>query len=272
MRYSNRELWISLIAIMFITVTYLLVVAIFRQIPGASNFYGHSMGILGFVLMLATETLYTMRKRSRSAHWGRMSAWLQFHIFTGLVGPYLVLLHSSWKFNGLAGVVMLLTVLIVASGFIGRYIYTAIPRSVDGVEIEAETLERDIEKANDELNHWLAGRPESMRALARRLAVAPKIGHTGLGAIFGRSIIEQAARLRWSKEWRGMDPAGRAQADQLEQLLQRQARLQRQLASLALARRLLGLWHTIHIPIGLSLFVAAFIHIVAAVYYATLLR
>ena len=69
-----------------------------------------------------------------------------------------------------------------------------------------------------------------------------------------------------------MDPAGRAQADQLEQLLQRQARLQRQLASLALARRLLGLWHTIHIPIGLSLFVAAFIHIVAAVYYATLLR
>ena len=41
---------------------------------------------------------------------------------------------------------------------------------------------------------------------------------------------------------------------------------------LALARRLLGLWYTIHIPIGLSLFVAAFIHIVAAVYYATLLR
>jgi hypothetical protein len=34
----------------------------------------------------------------------------------------------------------------------------------------------------------------------------------------------------------------------------------------------MALWHTIHIPIGMVLFTAAFIHIVAAVYYASLLR
>ena len=49
-----------------------------------------------------------------------MSDWLAFHIFTGLVGPFMVLLHSSWKFQGLAGVVMLKTLMVLLSGFIGR--------------------------------------------------------------------------------------------------------------------------------------------------------
>ncbi|MBU4034462.1 MAG: hypothetical protein KKG34_06645, partial [Proteobacteria bacterium] len=35
------------------------------------------------------------------------------HIFTGIVGPFMVLLHSSWQFNGLAGVTLLLTGVIV---------------------------------------------------------------------------------------------------------------------------------------------------------------
>jgi cytochrome b561 len=102
----------------------------------------------------------------------------------GLVGPFMVLLHSSWKFNGLAGVSMLLTVIIVISGFIGRYIFTRIPRTMEGLEIEG-TLSQEALKQ---------------------------------------------------------------------------------------ARRLMALWHTIHIPIGMALFVTAFFHILAALYYATLLK
>jgi hypothetical protein len=48
--------------------------------------------------------------------------------------------------------------------------------------------------------------------------------------------------------------------------------LRRSLNSLATARRLLAVWHTVHIPLGMALFVAAFVHIGAALYYATLLR
>jgi hypothetical protein len=45
----------------------------------------------------------------------------------------------------------------------------------------------------------------------------------------------------------------------------------RQMASLAAVRHMLSIWHTVHIPIGLTLFLAAFVHIVAAIYFATLL-
>jgi hypothetical protein len=178
------EIWLAFVAAILITGLYALVVLFTREIPAASDVFGHGLGILGFLLMLMTETLYSLRKRMRTVRFGRMSMWLKFHIFTGLVGPYMVLLHTSWKFNGLAGVTTLLTVVIVISGFVGRYIYTRIPRTAEGVVIE-----------------------------------------------------------------------GSLSAEALKH-----------------ARRLLALWHTVHIPIGMALFTAAFVHIGAALYYATFLK
>lgn len=180
----GRELWLAALTAIFITVIYGWVVYSTREIPAAGDAFGHALGIFGFILMLMTETLYSLRKRSRSARWGRMARWLEFHIYTGLVGPYMVLLHSSWKYNGLAGITMLFTVIIVISGFIGRYIYTRVPRTLDGTIIEGQASE---------------------------------------------AVLRQA-------------------------------------------RRLMALWHTIHIPIGVALFVSAFIHIGAALYYASFLK
>jgi len=181
---GNRELWLAFLAMLLITGLYGLVMLFTREIPPASELFGHGIGIVGFMMMLMTETLYSLRKRSRSVRWGRMSAWLQFHIFTGLVGPYMVLLHTSWKFNGIAGITTLFTVIIVVSGFIGRYIFTRIPRTLDGLEIEG-TLSQEALKQT---------------------------------------------------------------------------------------RRLMALWHAIHIPIGMVLFISAFVHIGAALYYATFLK
>jgi len=181
---GNRELWAAFLVMLLFTGIYALVIALTRGIPPASELFGHGIGIIGFIFMLMTETLYSFRKRSRTVRWGRMSTWLQLHIFTGLVGPYMVLLHTSWKFNGIAGATTLLTIIIVFSGFIGRYIFTRIPRTLDGLEIEG-TLSQEALKQ---------------------------------------------------------------------------------------ARRLMALWHTVHIPIGMALFISAFVHIGAALYYATFLK
>ncbi len=270
---SNRELWLSFTAIVLISIAYIFVVTWINGIPHASDFFGHSIGILGFILMLMTEVLYTLRKRSRSARWGRMSAWLDFHIFTGLVGPFMVLLHSSWKFNGLAGVVTLLTAIVVASGFIGRYIYTAVPRTADGVEIEAAALENQMKTLDAELQRWLAGQQNlPARTLAQNLAGLPQRSGGSLRVLLGRSFSEWGYRLKWWSESSRMDARTRTQLEQLERVLRRRRLLNSQIQSLAMARRLLALWHAVHIPIGMALFTAAFIHIIAAIYYATLLR
>jgi hypothetical protein len=225
----NRELIIAFSLILAITLIYVLVVIKFRNIPSARGFFGHSIGILGFLLMLMTETLYSLRKRSRLARWGKLSSWLKFHIITGITGPYMVLLHTSWKFNGLAGVLLLFTIVIVASGFLGRYIYTAIPRTADGAEMEVVEVERLIEELETDILAVQAGEQINQRSL-------------------------------------------RANAMILKRLTRRRNALNRQMSSLVTARRLLGLWHTVHVPIGMLLFTTALFHIIAAIYYATLIR
>jgi hypothetical protein len=53
---SNRELWLAFATIVIVTFLYLVVVAALSQIPPASQLFGHALGILGFILMLLTET------------------------------------------------------------------------------------------------------------------------------------------------------------------------------------------------------------------------
>ena len=220
---GSRELWLAGLAVALITGLYAGATSL-AGVPAASGLLGHSLGVLGFLLMLATETLYSLRKRAIRRPWGRMRDWLRFHIFTGIVGPYLVLLHSAWEFRGLAGVVMLLTVIVVLSGFTGRYIYTAVPRTADGIVLEAEALQAEIAGLNAELE-------------AADLAETDR-----------RQLAQRADAER------------------------RRRRLERQITSLASARRMLSLWHTVHIPLGMALFVAAIVHAAGALYYATLLR
>lgn len=220
---GSRELWLAALAVALITGLYAGVSAL-MGIPAASGLLGHGLGILGFALMLATETLYSLRKRAIRRPWGRMRDWLRFHIFTGIVGPYLVLLHSAWEFRGLAGVVTLLTVIVVLSGFTGRYIYTAVPRTADGIILEVDALRQAI------------------AAIDAELALADP-GETGRSRRVKRTSAERRRR-----------------------------KLERQIGSLATARRALSLWHGVHIPLGVALFVAAFAHAAAALYYATLLR
>ncbi|NUM44193.1 MAG: hypothetical protein HUU38_05755 [Anaerolineales bacterium] len=272
MQNSARELWLAFVAVVGITVLYLFVVITQGGIPDAREFFGHSFGVIGFLLMLMTEFLYSQRKRSRSARWGKMANWLQFHIFTGIVGPYLVLLHSSWKFNGLAGVVTLLMIVVVLSGFVGRYIYTAVPRSADGAVLESDDLEQAIADSETTLQNWLTAYPRTANQLRPLLASAGGQGQNELALIFGRGLLEWQTRFQWWQLKNQLQGLPREQIHQLESLLRRRQVLQRQIASLAMARRLLALWHAVHVPIGMTLFFAAFVHIIGAIYYATLLK
>jgi hypothetical protein len=272
MRRRTYELPYALGAMILIVAAYVSATTWLGEAPASSELLGHSLGVIGFLMMLMTETLYSFRKRSTRARWGRMSTWLQFHIFTGLVGPFLVFLHTSWKFNGLAGVVTLMMGLVVFSGFLGRYIYTAVPRTADGVELEASELEHQIAATEAELQLQLAESNDETKTLVARLDVEPAVSGAGWLLVLGRVLADWGYRLRWWRERSRVVAQTRTQAKELNRLLRRRRRLRRQAQSLALARRMLAVWRAVHIPIGVALFVSAFVHIGGAIYYATLLR
>jgi hypothetical protein len=265
LRQSSPELLVALLVVGVITLGYVLLAQ--DGVPKPSSLLGHGLGIVGFVLMLATETLYSLRKRSQRFPFGRTNTWLKIHIVTGIVGPYLVLLHTGWHFHGLAGILTLLTVLVVVSGFVGRYIYTAVPRTLDGVEVEAYNLEEQIARADRRLQ--ALGLDAQATAA---LAAATEVPARGWLLVLGRPWLRWRQRRRWRRVLRHLNTAGRAPAAPLEKLLAERQRLQMQMQSLAVTRRLLSLWHVVHIPLGGVLFTLAFIHVGAALYYATFLR
>jgi hypothetical protein len=269
---STRELWFAFFAIIVISLIYLFMVVVLGGVPASSEFFGHSLGIAGFILMLMTETLYTLRKRSRSSRWGRISLWLQIHIFTGLVGPYMVLLHTAWKFNGLAGMLSLMTLIVVGSGFIGRYIYTAIPRTADGLEMEVGEIQGRIDALGMQIQGWLVRNPDARKTWEGKKLNLTAVSSGGSLLSLGNPLRDLADRLTLWSLGRGMDRETRAQAAYLGGLFRHRRRLMRQRVTMAQARRALALWHALHVPLGLALFTAAFIHIGAAIYYATLLR
>ena len=122
-RWWASELAWTVLTIAGVTLLYLAVAR--HGLPEASGLVGHGLGILGFLLMVVAETAYSWRKHPARTGPGPTRVWLQVHVFAGLVGPYLVLLHSAFEFRGLAGVVTLVMVVIVLSGGVGRYVYSA---------------------------------------------------------------------------------------------------------------------------------------------------
>lgn len=255
MRIQNLEFWGAALVIAVITAAYLFIVSN-TAVPAASSLVGHGLGILGFILMLMTEILYSLRKRYQFARWGKLQNWLRFHIFTGLVGPFLVLLHSSWKFQGLAGILTLMTLIIVISGFVGRYFYTAIPRTPEGTVLEAVQVRKQI---TDNLAEILSFQEEHFPG-HRLPSLSGSPGEPE--AIPSEKILLELVQT-------ARDPQ---LATRMRKLIERQASLQKQLSRLDRTRRFLAVWHTVHVPLGLSLFLVAFVHVFAALYYSTLLH
>jgi len=97
-----------------------------------SGFLGHGYGIVGTALIL-TNLLYLVRRRF-ARHipdsFGTMKAWLNLHVFTGLVGSLLVLFHSAFQLRTpIATVTSVSLGIVVVTGLIGLYLYALVPKA-----------------------------------------------------------------------------------------------------------------------------------------------
>jgi hypothetical protein len=213
----------------------------------------HLMGIAGF-LMMFMPVVYVARKRVR---WlqrvGTVPIWLEVHIFCGIVGPVLVTLHTSFKFNGLVAVAYWSMVAVSLSGFMGRYLYVRIPKNVRGAELSRKEVEA--------------------RMQARRVAVLeadlPQRAHDAIGALVpddpGTSV---RSRRDWRRVRRELVQAGvpRAQAVDVVRLAQERDALGRRLARLDATKRLFSLWHVFHMPLVWLMFVIVTLHVGLTLY------
>ena len=95
----------------------------------AGSFYGGVLAIIGSLLMFV-PLLYMVVKRipvlkRHVTEKVSMRTLLSWHIYAGVLGPILVILHTGHKFESVLGIALTgMTILVVLSGYVGRYLMT----------------------------------------------------------------------------------------------------------------------------------------------------
>lgn len=122
----------------------------------AGSFWGGMLGVAGALLMLV-PLAYLVVKRARKlkkkiTRWVSMKTLLAWHIYAGILGPILVVLHSGHKYESVLGItVTAMTLLVVISGFIGRYLMNLISKEIREKKTMLQTMNEAYDKAARDL-------------------------------------------------------------------------------------------------------------------------
>ncbi len=268
---ESLELKLSLLVCLGLSGVY-VVYELVAEASGGHPF-GHWLGIIGTLFMVSTEVLYSLRKRTTWLRWGGpVRYWLSAHIFTGIVGPFMVLMHTAFEFRGLAGITTFLTVLVVGSGFLGRYLFTAIPRSLAGVEASASDLADEIERVQATINQ-LTQQRTAVLALVQSDTHRARAARNDWALVLLRGFDDWRYRSNLHSQIRKLEKTEQGRFGDVERMLTRRRVLERQMRMLQSARRLMSAWHIAHVPMGVALFTSIAIHVAATLYFgAGLLR
>ncbi len=127
---------------------------------------GGLLGVSGGLLMLVPLLYYIIKRikplKAAVTRRVKMRTLLAWHIYAGLVGPLLVLIHTGHKFASWLGLLLtLLTLIVVLSGFVGRYLLVRVGRGLREKQAQLQTLNL----AYSELATAVAADPGQLAAL-----------------------------------------------------------------------------------------------------------
>ena len=228
---------------------------------------GQTLGVIGGVLMLM-PFVYMLRKRipvMRSL--GSLKTWLEVHLFCGIFGPVLVTFHTSFKFNGIVSAAYWSMVIVVLSGFIGRYLYVRIPRSIRGAELPWTALDAKAAALHDEVAQAVAS-PEVLDRLKAFERAAVPHNSSELSAVdllFGEVTLGHRVRAL-DRELARSVPGLELRSEVVALTLER-ALLLRRIAYLERTKKLFELWHVFHLPLVYLQLVIVAAHVAVTVYF-----
>ncbi len=232
-----------------------------------SGTIGHGLGIIGASMILTGVVLYSSRKRIR-ALWplGKLTVWLEFHIFLCLLGPTLVIYHTTFKAGGIAGISLWTMLTVVASGLVGRFLYILIPRNVQGAQLDRTAIEKEFDRIGAVLRQSEIGtkimrsvdahfasirRPATIRETAR--------AYLQMGAI-QRTVAAEVRRAV------GTEHVPREAARAILSATRQRAALIRRSILLAQVEQLFYYWHVIHTPFAIIMGITLAVHVGVAIW------
>lgn len=209
----------------------------------AGSYYGGLLGIAAALLMLSTF-LYVAIKR---VAWVKrltlrvvsMGTVLRVHIYSGIFGSILGLLHTGHKFESVLGIALIAVMLgVVISGFIGQYLMTF---------ISAETREKRIS---------LSVLEQRYRESAMALAEHPD----------RQNAVRTLSKMWFLSRFREASPEIKL-AREAHELSESIADLEYVLSSHAAIKKIFGRWVKVHIVLSFLFLILLVVHIWSSLYF-----
>lgn len=269
------DLWLLASVVLLVGLSWIVGTAGFFR---AGDDLGYWLGVAGGVLMLVL-LLYPLRKYLRALrNAGPVKAWFWMHLVCGIVGPWLILVHSTWHIGSLnAGVALYSMVIVVASGVVGRYLFVRVQHRLDGGQGQLQKRREQMGLAGSEARSLLSFAPgleERLRAyeqrelpnagaleqpLLRLLGVPVRgwLERRRCVALLDRTLTERAQRDGWPAEMLAK------RQRRSRQLMKRYFGAVLEVAHYSLFDRLFAFWHVAHLPFVVLLAVSAVVHVVA---------
>ena len=159
------------------------------RFPGSGA--GAVFGIAGAVLMLV-PLAYPIVKRilflkARITPHVSMPSLLTLHVYTGILGSLLAIIHTGHKFDSVLGVALTaMMLLVVVSGFAVRYLLKYVNQEIKDKLVLLQTARGDLDSA------WgvLEKSPVDMRGLPKTPVLATGLASLGIDLPFGGPASE----------------------------------------------------------------------------------
>jgi hypothetical protein len=244
-----------------------------------SGSVGIKLGMLG-VLMFFLIYLYPLRKKwGWLARQGNSRHWLDFHIVLGTTAPVIIAFHSSFKFGNIAGMAFWSMMMVTLSGFVGRYLYSQIPRSLNAAELSMKEIQEKEAALKKELDEQRAAFGFSVDALYQLPSAADVARTPAVASVlsmflidFKRPLRASIVRLRqagfgpWLLSLFGLFPTRDQKLERAIRVAQKQASLSKSILFLSRTQRVFQLWHVVHRPFSYAFAILAILHIGIALF------
>lgn len=240
-----------------------------------SNF-GFYLGVVGSLMMVALLA-YPLRKHVRFMHrWGALKHWFRWHMMLGIVGPALILFHSTFHLRSLNATIALVSMLIVViSGVIGRFVYTRIHYGLYGRRATLERLQQEFAGQSDNVKsrfHMAPRVEEWLESFARGANQVERSFVTMWWHLFALGWKRRVCAFRCARELRATmrrerHPEFRGGAPEAIHLAKRFLREAERVTEFTTYERLFSLWHILHIPLIYLLAASTVFHIIAVYMY-----
>jgi len=229
---------------------------------------GYNLGLVGGLMMLIL-LMYSFRKHVKFMQGlGKLKYWFRVHMILGVLGPVLVIFHTTFRLGSMNATIAFYCMVVVASsGLIGKFAYTRIHRGLYGSRSSLKEAREELAGSSGDVKSKLHFLPKVEKKITyfEYLALEKKRNFFE-GIWFFLTFDVRRMYIAWQCKryiYKKMGPDRMHDVAKEASKLVSQYLIQIQtVAQFKKFEQIFSAWHVLHIPLMYMMVATAIFHVI----------